>query len=38
MDANKKGSTTPFINNLEIIKVFKDKNKKEEASVTDLIN
>jgi len=38
MDANKEGSTTPFINNLEIIKVFKDKDKKEEASVTDFIN
>jgi len=36
-NANKKGSTAPFINNLEIIKVFKDKNEKEEASVTDFI-
>jgi len=38
MDANKKGSTAPLINNLEIIEVFKDKDKKEEVSVTDLIN
>jgi len=38
MDVNKEGSTTPFINNLEIVKVFKDKNKEEEASVTDFIN
>ena len=38
MDANKKGSTIPFINNLEIIKVFKNKNKKKEASITDFIN
>jgi len=38
MDANKENSTAPFINNLEIIKVFKDKDKEEEASVTDLIN
>jgi len=38
VDANKKGSTVPFINNLEIIEVFKDKNKKEEVSVTDFIN
>jgi len=38
MDANKKDGTAPFINNLEITKVFKDKDKKEEASVTDLIN
>ena len=38
MDANKKGSTVLFINNLEITEVFKDKSEKEEASVTDLIN
>jgi len=34
MDVNKKDSTIPFINNLEIIKVFKDKDKEEEISVT----
>jgi len=38
MDANKKGSTIPFIDNLEIIEVFKDKDKEEEASVIDFIN
>jgi len=38
MDVNKKDSTTPFINNLEIIGVFKDKDKKEEVSIIDLIN
>jgi len=38
MDVNKEGSTTPFINNLEIIKVFKDKDKEEEVSVINLIN
>jgi len=38
MDANKKDSTAPFINNLKIIEIFKNKDKKEEASVTDLIN
>jgi len=38
MDINKKGSTTFFINNLEIIKVFKDENKEEGASVMDFIN
>jgi len=38
MNANKKGSTVPFINNLEIIKVFKDKDKEEEVSVMDFIN
>ena len=37
MDVNKENSTAFFIKNLEIIKVFKDKDKKEEASVTDLI-
>jgi len=38
MDANKKNGTTLFINNLEIIEVFKDKDKKEEVSITDFIN
>ena len=38
MDANKEGSTAPFINNLEIIKVFKDEDEEEEASVMDFIN
>jgi len=37
MDANKEGSTASLINNLEIIEVFKDENKEEEVSVTDLI-
>ena len=37
MNANKKGSITPFINNLEIIEVFKDKGEEEEVSVTDFI-
>ena len=37
MDANKEGSTAPLIDNLEIIGVFKDKDKEEEASVTDFI-
>jgi len=38
MDANKKSNITPFINNLEIIKVFKNKDKEEEASIIDFIN
>jgi len=38
MDANKEDGTALFIDNLEIIIVFKDKDKKEEASVMDLIN
>jgi len=38
MDANKKNGIVFFINNLEIIEVFKDENKKERVSVTDLIN
>jgi len=38
MDANKENGTTPFINNLEIIEVFKDEDKKKGVSVIDLIN
>jgi len=38
MDANKESSTVPFIDNLKIIEVFKDEDKKEGASVTDFIN
>jgi len=38
MDVNKEDDTTPFINNLEIIEIFKDKDKEEEASVMDFIN
>jgi len=38
MDINKKDNTALFIDNLEIIKVFKDKDKEEEVSVIDLIN
>jgi len=37
IDTNKEGSTAPFINNLKIIEVFKDKGEEEEASVTDFI-
>jgi len=36
-NANKESSTAPFINNLEIIKVFKDEDKEEKVSVIDLI-
>jgi len=36
-DANKEGSTTPLIDNLEIIEVFKDEDEEEEVSITDLI-
>jgi len=38
MNEEEEGSTAPFINNLEIIEIFKDKAKKEEASVIDFIN
>jgi len=38
MDANKESGTVLFINNLEIIEVFKDENKEEEVSVIDLVN
>ena len=37
MDANKEDGTVPLINNLEIIKVFKDKDKEEEVSIMDFI-
>jgi len=38
INVNKEDSTIPFINSLEIIKVFRDEDKKEEASITDFIN
>jgi len=38
MDANKEDGTAPFIDNLKIIKVFKDKDEEEGASVMDFIN
>jgi len=38
MDANKKDGTAPLINNLEIIKVFKDEDTEKEVSIIDLIN
>jgi len=38
MNTNKENGTAPFINNLEIIKVFKDKDEEEEASIIDFIN
>jgi len=37
MDLNKEGSTISLINNLEIIKVFKDENEEEEVSIIDFI-
>jgi len=37
MNANKKDSIAPLINNLEIIEIFKDEDKEEEASVIDFI-
>jgi len=38
MNVNKKDGTVSFINNLEIIKVFKDEDEEEEVSIMDLIN
>jgi len=38
MDANKEDSIAFFINNLEIIEVFKDEDKKEGVSIMDFIN
>jgi len=37
MNKDEGDNTTPLINNLEIMEVFKDKAKEEEASVTDFI-
>jgi len=37
MNANKKGSTAPLIDNLEIIEIFKNEDEEEEVSVIDLI-
>jgi len=38
INEDKEGSTIPLINNLEIIEIFKDKDKEKEISVTDFIN
>jgi len=38
MDINKEDGIVLFINNLEIIGVFKDEDKEEEVSIIDLIN
>ena len=37
MDLNKEGGITTLIDNLEITKVFKDKDKEEEISIIDFI-
>jgi len=37
-NVNREGGTVPFINNLKIIKVFKDEDKEKEVSVIDFIN
>jgi len=38
MNKDKEGDTAPFINDLEIIEIFKDEVKEEEVSIMDLIN
>ena len=38
MNEDEEGSTVPFINNLEIVEIFKDEVKEEEVSVMDFIN
>jgi len=38
VDANKESGTAPLINNLKMAEIFKDKDKEEGVSVTDLIN
>ena len=37
-NANKEDGTAFFINNLEIIEIFKDENEEEKVSVIDFIN
>jgi len=37
INANKERDIVLFINNLKIIKVFKNKNKKEGVNITDFI-
>ena len=37
-NANKKGDTVSLIDGLKIIKVFKNKDKKEGVSIMDFIN
>jgi len=38
MNEDEEDSTAPFINDLEIVGIFKDEAKEEEASVMDFIN
>jgi len=38
MNEDEEEGTAPFIDDLEIAKIFKDEVKEEEASVTDFIN
>jgi len=38
MDVNKEDGIISFINNLEIIEVFKDKDKEKGVSVINFIN
>jgi len=35
---NEKRDTAPLIDNLKIIKIFKDKDREEEVNITDFIN
>jgi len=37
MNEDKEDNTVPFINNLEIVEVFKDEAEEEEVSVMDFI-
>jgi len=38
MNVNKEDGTAPLINNLEIVRIFRDKDKEEEVSIIDFIN
>jgi len=38
MNEDEEDSTTPLINNLKMVEIFKDEAKEEEVSVIDFIN
>jgi len=38
MSEDEEGGTAPFINDLEIVEIFKDEVEEEEVSVIDFIN
>jgi len=38
MNEDKENNTIPFINNLKIVGIFKDKAKEKKTSIIDFIN